>query len=84
MKTENTEPRLDFTTFILSVSSAAFCSITGEGGVPRDLAVARQNVDLLEMLAEKTKGNLTHEESGLLQQLLFEVRLKYVEARPAR
>lgn len=81
---EQGPPRLDFTTFILSVSSAAFCSLTGEQGVPRDLAVARQNVDLLELLSEKTRGNLSAEEAGLLQQLLFEVRLKFVEAKAGK
>jgi len=80
----NQLPRLDFTTFVLSVSSAAFCSITGEQGVPKDLEVARQNVDLLEMLLAKTQGNLTDEESGLLQRLLFEVRVKFVEAQPGQ
>lgn len=76
-------PSLDFTTFVLSVSSAAFCSITGEQGVPVDLGVARHNVDLLEMLTEKTRGNLSADESALLQRLLFEVRLKYIEAQSA-
>lgn len=52
-------PKLDFTTFVLSVSSAAFGSLTGDGGIPVDLDLARQNIDLLEMLQEKTRGNLT-------------------------
>lgn len=73
-------PKLDFTTFVLSVSSAAFGSLTGEAGIPVDLELARQNIDLLEMLQEKTRGNLSPEESGLLQQLLFQVRMKYVES----
>lgn len=73
-------PKLDFTTFILSVSSAAFGSLTGEGGIPVDLDLARQNIDLLEMLQQKTRGNLSAEESGLLEQLLFQVRMKFVES----
>ena len=73
-------PKLDFTTFVLSVSSAAFGSLTGDEGIPADLDLARQNIDLLEMLQEKTRGNLTPEESGLLQQLLFQVRMKFVES----
>ena len=73
-------PKLDFTTFILSVSSAAFGALVGESGIPADQDLARQNIDLLEMLQEKTRGNLTAEESGLLQQLLFQVRMKYVES----
>ena len=77
-------PKLDFTTFILSVSSAAFYSLTGERGVPADLTLARQNVDLLEMLQEKTRGNLAQEEQALLDRLLFEVRMKFVEVQSER
>ncbi|MFN7683875.1 MAG: DUF1844 domain-containing protein [Oligoflexia bacterium] len=76
--------RLDFTTFVLSVSSAAFYSLTGEAKVPVDLVMARQNIDLLEMLSEKTRGNLTEDEKALLEKLLFEVRLKFVEVQSAR
>lgn len=55
--------------------------MTGEKEVPVDLAVARQNIDLLELLQEKTRGNLSGEEQVLLEKLLFEVRLKFVEAQ---
>ncbi len=74
-------PRIDFTTFVLSISSAAFYSMTGEQEVPVDLAVARQNIDLLELLQEKTRGNLSGDEHVLLEKLLFEVRLKFVEVQ---
>ncbi len=77
-------PKLDFTTFILSISSAAFM---GLGIVPHaegeetevNLELARQNIDLLELMLEKTKGNRTGEEERLLEQLLFETRLRFVE-----
>ena len=45
-----------------------------------DLEAAKQNIELLEMLEAKTKGNLTQEEVQLLHALLFDLRLKYVEA----
>jgi hypothetical protein len=45
-----------------------------------DLPMAKQNIDLLEMLDNKTRGNLDPEERNLLQSLLFDLRLKYVEA----
>lgn len=45
-----------------------------------DLWVARQNVELLELMDLKTKGNRTAEESALLEQLLFQIRMAYVEA----
>jgi hypothetical protein len=81
-------PKLDFTTFILSVSSAAFMGLgvrpdssTEESSAPVDLEMSRQNIDLLELLAEKTRGNRTAEEDRLLTQLLFETRLRYVETQ---
>lgn len=45
-----------------------------------DLDMAKQNIDLLEMLDAKTTGNLTTEERQLLHGLLFDLRLKFVEA----
>ena len=51
-----------------------------ESGKP-DLLLARQNIDLLELMQEKTRGNLSIEESKLLAQLLFEARMKFVEAQ---
>jgi hypothetical protein len=74
-------PKLDFTTFILSISSASFMALQGEGTGKPDLLLARQNIDLLELMLEKTRGNLSPEESKLLEQLLFEVRIKFVEAQ---
>ncbi|HTU02525.1 MAG TPA: DUF1844 domain-containing protein, partial [Candidatus Sulfotelmatobacter sp.] len=50
------------------------------GAVKIDLAQAQQAIDLLEMLQQKTAGNLTAEEGGLLEGLLFDIRLRYVEA----
>ncbi len=82
-----TESRsLDFTTFVLSVSSAAFM---GLGMAPRpgatepelDLELARQNIDLLELMKEKTRNNLSAEEAKLLESVLYETRMRYVEVR---
>lgn len=77
-------PKIDLTTFFLSISSAAFMGlgVSGpeEGNPPQlDLELARHNIDLLELMQEKTRGNRTPEEEHLLEQLLFETRLKYVE-----
>jgi len=55
-----------------------------EGGQPRvDLLGARQTVDTLSLLAEKTKGNLTSGESNFLQNCLYELRMAYVEVTNA-
>jgi hypothetical protein len=51
-----------------------------QGGQPRvDLIGARQTIDTLTLLAEKTKGNLTSEEQNFLQNVLYELRMAYVE-----
>ena len=51
-----------------------------EGGQPRiDLIGARQTIDTLGLVAEKTKGNLTSAEEGFLQNCLYELRMAYVE-----
>ena len=84
-----TAPKLDLTTFFLSVSSAAFMGLgihpTASGGTASDghvnLELARQNIDLLELIWEKTKGNRTPEEDRLLEQLLLETRMRFVETQ---
>lgn len=75
---------IDFATFVLSVASAA---MMGMGLAPRpdsgkqevDLELARQNIDLLEMIQSKTKNNLTADEEKLLDRVLYEVRTKFLE-----
>ena len=84
MTPSNELPKIDLTTFFLSISSAAFMGLgivpSVENEAPQvDLEMARQNIDLLELMYEKTKGNRTSEEDGLIEQLLFETRMKYVE-----
>jgi Domain of unknown function (DUF1844) len=55
-----------------------------QGGEPRvDLIGARQTIDTLSMLSEKTKGNLTSTEQNLLQNCLYELRMAYVEVTNA-
>ncbi|MBI2607011.1 MAG: DUF1844 domain-containing protein [Deltaproteobacteria bacterium] len=85
--TETTRPSgIDFTTFILSISSAAFMGLglapkPGGGKHEVDLELARQNIDLLELLKEKTKSNLTADETKLLDNLLYETRMRFIEVQ---
>ncbi len=51
------------------------------GKVERDLRMAQHTIDLLSMIEVKTKGNLNEEESSLLQHVLYELRLNYVDER---
>jgi len=75
---------IDFSTFIMSVASAAMMGLglaprhdTGKQSV--DLDLARQNIDLLELIQKKTVNNLTEDENKLLERVLFEIRSKYLE-----
>ncbi|MBL7716005.1 MAG: DUF1844 domain-containing protein [Bdellovibrionales bacterium] len=79
-------PKLDLTTFFLSVGSSALMALgmNPKGEFEKknaNLQLARHNIDLLELLVEKTKGNRTSDEDRLLQQLLFETRMRYVEVQ---
>ncbi len=49
-----------------------------------ELELARQNIDLLEMIQKKTVNNLSAEEAKLLERVLFEVRTKFLEVSKAR
>ena len=75
-----------FVGFVLSLAhTAAFHfgdvpdPVTGESGTA-NLAAAQQIIDILALLEQKTRGNLTAEERQLLEQLLYELRMRYVEA----
>jgi hypothetical protein len=76
---------LGFSTFILSLSTSALVHlaelpdpVSNEKKV--NLQLAKQTIALIEMLKEKTKGNLTGEEGRLIDDLLYDLRLKYVQA----
>lgn len=78
-------PPIDFSTFIVSLRTSAMLHL---GADPQqkgvDLALARQEIDLLGILEEKTRGNLTGDEERLLSQILFDLRTRYLAARSAR
>ena len=76
---------IDFYTFLFSLGSSAFIHLgdaphpeTGQA-LPPDLALAQQTIDLLAMLKEKTRGNLTPEEEKFLDHLLLDLRLRFVD-----
>jgi hypothetical protein len=79
-------PRIDFSTFALSLGASALLHLgltpdpSKEGGqaAPVDLALARQAIDTLEMIEEKTRGNLDEEEAKLMQSVLYELRMHFV------
>jgi len=78
-------PPVDFTTFVLSMGSSALIHLGAAphpdgGGVDINLPMARQTIDLLAMLRDKTQGNLSAEESRYLEALLHDLRVRFVEA----
>ena len=80
MADEPEAPSIDFNTFVLSLGTSALAELNdGEPNV-MTLALVKQTIDILAMLEEKTKGNLTGEEERLIGQLLFDLRLRYVRA----
>ena len=77
---------LSFTTFVVSLASSAAIHFgdlpdpnTGEPAEV-NLEGAAQMIDILALLEEKTRGNLTLEERQVLEQVLYELRLRFVEA----
>lgn len=69
-------PPIDFTTFVLSMSTACMSHL-GEDGEITNLPMAQQTIEILEMLEAKTAGNLTGEEERILDQVLSDLRDAY-------
>lgn len=76
---------LDFTTFIISLASSVQVHLGRVANpeskkVETNLEMARQTIDILGILEEKTRGNLTEQEDKILQAILNDLRTQYVEA----
>jgi Domain of unknown function (DUF1844) len=76
---------IDFTAFLLGLASTALIHMGAAphpdtGRVERDEVLARQSLDLLAMLQEKTRGNLSPEEERFFAALLTDLRLKFIGA----
>ncbi len=85
-----TLPRVDFSGFCLSLGTSALYHLgvvgdpeTGKPVEKKNLPLAQQTIDALEMLQTKTEGNLDAEEKQLLEGLLYELRVRFVEAGKA-
>ncbi len=76
--------QIDFSTFVLSLTSSAFYHLgdmpdPSTGKTETNLPAVQQTIDMLIMLKEKTQGNLTADEGKLLDQLVYELQMKYLE-----
>jgi len=76
-------PEMNFQMLIISLSTSALVQLgiapnPANGKTEQDLITAKQTIDILGILQEKTKGNLTSEESRLLDQCLYDLKLSYL------
>jgi len=78
-------PEISFSTFVISLSTQALMHL-GEmanplsGKVEIDIPVAKQVIDIIGVLRDKTRGNLDSGEEKLMDEVLFDLRMRYVEA----
>jgi len=83
-KTSDQLPKVTFSTFIFSLASSALVHL-GEVSDPVtnqksvNLTMARQIIDTLAVIEEKTQGNLSKDEEQLLKSLLYDLRMKFVQ-----
>ena len=77
-------PEITFPSFLFSMSTAVFVNLgavadPATGEVNRNLPLAKQTIDLLGLLREKTRNNLTREEEDLFDHLLYDLRMRYIK-----
>jgi hypothetical protein len=82
-------PPINFLSFIYSMGTSALMYLgepigKGAGGEAPNLSHAQEIIDVLTMLEAKTKGNLTGEEEALLEEMLYTLRIKFVEKAKAQ
>lgn len=76
---------MDFSTFIMSLASAVYIDLglivnPMTNKKEKNLFVAKQHIDLIEMLKIKTKGNLSDDENKMIESILYQLHMAYVEA----
>ncbi len=85
MSGEKEELKMDFSGFILSLNASALIHL-GEIPDPHskkrevNIPAAKHTITILEILAEKTEGNLSEEEKQLLDDMIYNIRMKYVKS----
>ena len=76
-------PETDFPSFVSTLAMQTLgalgeLTLQGDGQIKIDLSHAQYLIDILQMLSEKTRGNVTQQETDTLNTLLYELRLKFV------
>jgi len=79
-------PLMNFSTFIFSLNHTALMHLgvvkdPSVGETAKNLDLAKQTIDILAMLEEKTQGNLTDDESQMIKSILYDLRMIYVRER---
>ena len=77
-------PQINFPTFVISLNASALLNLGAiedptTGKRTKNLPMAKQTIDILTMLEEKTRGNLTDEEEKIMQNVLYDLRIIYVK-----
>jgi hypothetical protein len=79
-------PEIDFVTFILSLATSALMQLgeheDGTAGGPVNLPLAKQTIDMISMLREKTRGNLAPDETHIIESALYKLRMRFLEVKP--
>lgn len=77
-------PEINFSTFVFSLNQSALMNIgviadPATGKRVKNLPLAKQTIDILGLLEEKTKGNLTSDEANMLRSILYDLRIIFVQ-----
>ena len=77
-------PEINFATFVVSLNASALLHLgaiedPATGQTNKNLPMAKQTIDILCMLEQKTAGNLTKDEENLLKNILYDLRIIYVK-----
>lgn len=78
-------PEVTFTAFVMSMNTSALfhlgeISDPASGEKNQDMVLAQHSIDILALLEQKTRGNLTDEEQDLLKHVLYDLKMRYVRA----
>ncbi len=83
---EDQLPEINFPTFIISLNASALVNLgaiedPASGTKVKNLPLAKQTIDILSMLEEKTRGKLTEEEEKILKNIHYDLRINYVKEK---
>ena len=79
-------PEVTFSTFLLSLLSSSLVHLgempdPASGKTEKNLPLAKQTIDIIAMLRDKTKGNLSEDEQGMVDHVLYDLRMRFVKGK---